>query len=101
VLGSGGDPGKFTQRLGPRLVVARLSDLIGAPQARQESSPAAAAGVRCIVGQGDLDLIPFRVAVDLAKGRAGPVVLDLRGLPDPLGAAAAARHAWDHAAFSI
>jgi sugar phosphate isomerase/epimerase len=100
VLGSGHDPGAIAQRLGPRLTVARLSDMIGAPEATKDSAPTVA-GVRCPVGQGDLDLVKYRIDVDLAGARSGPVVLDLRGLPDPLGAATAARHAWEHAAFTI
>jgi sugar phosphate isomerase/epimerase len=100
VLGCGHDPGAFAQRLGARLLVARLNDLIGAPQAPTPSGPTAA-GVRCTVGQGDLDLTAYRVAIDLAGRRTGPVVLDLRGLPDPLAAASAAHHAWDHAAFTL
>lgn len=77
-----------TQRLGQRLTVARLSDQV-----------ASAGGVRCEVGQGDLDVERYRVMLDLSAGRAGPVVLDLRGLADPRGAAGAALKAWDDAAF--
>lgn len=73
--------------LGNRLLVARLSD--------HRFSEAQ----RCPVGTGQLDLLAYRVALDLGRGRRGPVVLDLRGLNDPLPAAAAAAIAWQKATF--
>ncbi len=80
------DPAELVHRFARRLAAARLSDAPGV-------------GERCVVGRGELDLPDYRVAVDLAASRAGPVVLDLRSLPDPLAAAAAARAAWDRASF--
>lgn len=81
------DPAELVHRFARRLAVARLSD---AP---------ASGGERCPVGQGELDIADYRVAVDLAVARAGPIVLDLRGLSNPLTAAATARTAWNRAAF--
>ena len=72
---------------GKRLAVARLSDVTGG-------------ALRCAVGEGELELAAYRVAVDLAPSRAGPVVLDLRGVEDPIKAARAAAAAWDNAAFA-
>jgi sugar phosphate isomerase/epimerase len=110
-LASGQGPGQMVQRLGKLLRVARLSDMIGARTPTSRDRPGAeaagadvapaAAGVRCAVGKGDLDLTRYRVAVDLAGGRLGPVVLDLRGLADPLTAAGEARSAWERAVFTI
>jgi sugar phosphate isomerase/epimerase len=85
------DPVAELQTFGDRLVVARLSD------ARR----GLADGTRCVVGQGDLDLMSYRVSVDLAARRTGPVVLDLRMLADPLAAAERALAAWDGAAMKM
>ena len=43
----------------------------------------------------------YRVSTDLAPGRLGPVVLDLRGLPDPVPAAREARRAWESVAATL
>lgn len=96
-LGAGLDPAACLARslkpvrtaamLGKRLAVARLSDVTGG-------------ALRCAVGEGELELAAYRVAVDLAPSRAGPVVLDLRGVEDPIKAARAAAAAWDNAAFA-
>ena len=48
-----------------------------------------------------LDLTTFRISADLLPHRLGPIVLDLRQLPNPLQAAAQAKSAWDDAAFSL
>lgn len=99
VLARGQDPAQVVQRFGKRLAVARLSDV---ERGTSDDEPGEATeAVRVSAGRGDLDLIPYRVAVDLAGHRAGPVVLDLRGLANPLNAAVAAKHAWDSAAFTV
>ena len=83
------DAAEAAQRLGRRLAVGRLCDL---------SMPSA---TRRTVGDGDLDVAAYRVALDLAPARTGPVVLDLRGVEQPFDAACAGRTAWDGAAFTI
>lgn len=83
------DPATLVHHFARRLTAARLSDAAGG------------GGERCRVGEGELDVPDFRVAVDLAPARLGPVVLDLRGLASPLTAAAAAKRAWDRAGFSV
>ncbi len=85
------DPAGIAQSLGGKLAVARLSD------ARRGQGD----GARSVAGQGDLDLTAYRVSVDLSPKRAGPVVLDLRALADPLNAAAQAAGAWDAAAMRM
>lgn len=85
-LAAGLDPAGTTHKLARRLVVARLGDWGGG------SSRADA--FRQPVGQGELDVVGYRVAVELAQKRRGPVVADLRGTPDPLSAVRAAMAAW-------
>ncbi len=79
-------PVKIAASLGRRLAVARLSDV-------------SSGALRCAVGEGELELSAYRVAVDLAPARSGPVVLDLRGVEDPVGAAKSALKAWENASF--
>lgn len=88
LIASRQDPAEWVHRFARRLISARLSD-------------AAASGERRPVGDGDLDVADYRVAVDLASEREGPVVLDLRGLAAPLSAAVAARQAWERASFPL
>jgi sugar phosphate isomerase/epimerase len=92
------DPAAVVHGLKRRLAVARLSDASGTSVASTDG--AGAAGLRSGVGAGDLDIVGYRVALDLAPGRAGPVVLDLRGMENPLAAAALAKEAWEKAAFT-
>lgn len=97
-LGAGIDPAallargqkavRSTQRFAKRLTVARLSDLTSG-------------ALRCAIGEGELDIAAYRITLDLAAGRTGPVVLDLRGLEAPLAAAETAKKAWDQAAFTM
>ncbi len=83
-------PAKAAAKLGKRLRIARLSDCTG---------PAGdAASQRCPPGQGELDLMAYRLTLDMAQHRRGPVVLDLRNLSGPGAAAQQARAAWDDAA---
>jgi sugar phosphate isomerase/epimerase len=83
------DPVAIVHEHAKRIGVARLSDQSTAQAAR---SP---------VGQGDLDLPAYRIALDLATARRGPVVLDVRGLSHAFAAAAAAQQAWADAAFAV
>ena len=85
------DPVLTLQSLGDKLVVARLSD----------AKKGLADGTRRVVGKGDLDLQAYRVSVDLASRRLGPVVLDLRMLSDPPAATQAALAAWNGAAMRM
>lgn len=85
----GGDPVAAAQQHGKRLASCRLSD------ADRDL------GQRCAVGAGDLDLTSYRVSVDLASSRVGPVVLDLRGLNEPMAATRRAMASWDDASFSL
>ena len=80
------DPAQAAQQLTGSLGVARLCD---ATRGQSDS--------RSPVGQGDLDLMAYRVSIDLAQSRHGPVVLDLRALSSPLAAASLARVAWKKA----
>ena len=57
--------------------------------------------VRCAVGRGDLDVDAYRVTLDLASGRTGPIVLDLRGLTDAMGDARQSKTAWEDAEFAV
>lgn len=89
-LARGEDPCQIAQQLANRLTVARLSDL----QADNGE------GTRCAVGSGQLDVPAYRVSVDLAERRAGPVVLELRHLTAPLAAMKQGAVRWENAAFS-
>jgi sugar phosphate isomerase/epimerase len=91
VLARKEDPCQAAQQFGRRLTVARLSDWRQGP---------GGGGYRCPAGAGQLDLAAYRVSVDLAERRYGPVVLELRGLSAPLEAAEQSQHAWANAAFS-
>lgn len=85
------DPSAIAQTMSNHLRVARLSD----------ASQGQADGGRQVVGAGSLDLMAYRVSVDLAPKRFGPVVLDLRGLASPLPAMQNAKTAWDQAAVTF
>ena len=102
VLGRSGDPSKLVGRLGKVLKVARLNDLSVQDGSGGSSDDGSGMGVglRSIVGAGDLDVVGYRIAVDLASKRTGPVVLDLRGMERPMDAAAEAARQWDKAAFT-
>jgi hypothetical protein len=88
------------QKLGRRLAVARLSDVTHAAEDAEGDDARVGGGTRCGIGEGDLDVVAYRIALDLATGRAGPVVLDLRGLVNPLASARAAGERWEKAAFT-
>ncbi len=89
VLNNSQDTVACVQRLGKTLAVARLSDVN------------IATGLRCPIGGGDLDTVAYRVMLDLATNRTGPVVLDLRGHEDALSSTVVSKAAWDSAAFSL
>lgn len=77
-LMAGADPAV----VGPSVVAARLND--------------ANAMGRCAVGSGNLNVLEYAVALSTNNWRR-PVVLDLRGLPDPLVGLDRGRSAWDGA----
>lgn len=85
LISSDDDPVQRVEQHGDRLTVGRLSDY------RMDTN------LRCAVGEGSLDLMSYRLMLDMAKGRTGPVVLDLRGLEYPQKAAVTAMQAWDDA----
>ena len=95
-LAASSDPSVVAQQIASRLIVARIGDLV-APG----SADAAAASARCPIGEGDLDVMAYRVSVDLASRRCGPVVLDLRGLIDPIGASQIGSKAWHNATMIL
>lgn len=88
----GHDPVQRVHQAGSNLASARLSDLM--------QGGAEAAGLRCVPGEGDLDLTMYRLALDLpGSTRSSPVVLDLRGLADPAAGCLAALKAWHSASL--
>ncbi|XAM00124.1 TIM barrel protein [Phycisphaeraceae bacterium D3-23] len=91
VLASQNDPVQRLQQAGKLLAISRLSD----------TQRGLGDGSRLPIGAGDLDISGYRISADLAPDRLGPVVLDLRGLTDPAGAAAAGKRAWDNAAVKF
>lgn len=104
LLAHGQNPVDVVSRLRKRLAVARLCDISGSDSHKthdSDSDSVAAAGIRCEVGDGDLDVVAYRIALDLAAGRSGPVVLDVRGMENPLNAAARAAKVWGKAAFTV
>lgn len=82
LLMAGNDPASAVSKRGSRVVSARLSD--------------ANAMGRCAVGAGRLDVLAYAAALSTA-GVRGPVVIDVRGLPDPLRGVERARRAWEDA----
>lgn len=80
-------PDAVIHKYNKKLLVARLSDLSDQ-------------GLRCVVGQGTLDTMLLRLALDLAQNRKGPIVLDLRNMENTLHAATAGKAAWDNAALN-
>ncbi|MBL4699830.1 MAG: sugar phosphate isomerase/epimerase [Phycisphaeraceae bacterium] len=86
LIASDEDPVRLAQQHGQHLTVGRLCDY------RMDTN------LRCSVGQGALDVSSYRLMLDMAKGRSGPVVLDLRGMEFPPQAAIEGMVAWDDAA---
>ncbi|MEX0774161.1 MAG: TIM barrel protein [Phycisphaeraceae bacterium] len=91
VLALNGKPQDMAHRLAGRLKVGRLSDQSSGVSGGGCGGPG---GLRCAIGHGELDVMAYRVALDLATARVGPVVLDLRGLENPLAAAEVGSRAW-------
>lgn len=85
LIASDEDPVTLAQQHGDRLTVGRLCDY------RKD------ANLRCAVGDGSLDVMSYRLMLDMAKARRGPVVLDLRGLEYPQQAAVDGAQAWEDA----
>jgi sugar phosphate isomerase/epimerase len=101
LIALGHDPVKLVHQHAKLLAGARLCDVIlqAEGNASGQGAGSVGAGIRCDVGRGELDVILYRLALDLAKGRPGPVVLDLRGLNNPLQSALAGLKAWAGASF--
>ncbi len=51
--------------------------------------------VRCVVGEGGLDLAGYRIGLEVNGGYVGPCVLSLNGLGDPLRGAVRAKQVWE------
>jgi sugar phosphate isomerase/epimerase len=105
ILAQSKDPCSTVHKLSKKIRVARLADVSGTdvePAGEDDDEPAASLpGVRSDLGEGDLDVVGYRLAVDLCAGRTGPVVLDLRGLENPLASAKRALQVWKKAAFTV
>ncbi len=97
LLALGMDPVKTVHQHAAILAGARLSDAL--LQAEAGDSGSVGSGIRCAVGEGELDVMLYRLALALVKGRSGPVVLDLRGLARADLAALAGLKAWEAAGF--
>ena len=89
LLALGAGPVGVIQQRNDALAVTRLSDYESGEK------------TRCAVGRGDLDVAGYRIGCDLAATRVGPMVLDLRGLSDPLAAAVVGHAAWEAAAPTV
>lgn len=92
-LALGHDPIAFLQHQSRHLGAARLSDW---RQGRNQGD-----GCRCMAGEGELDLMAYRLSLGLPTSRIGPVVLDLRNLNPPGAAAIRAAHHWSQAAPTL
>lgn len=103
LLAQSKNPSETIHKISKQLRVARLADVLGTDAGTddEDDEPSALPGVRCDVGDGDLDVVGYRLAVDLCIARTGPVVLDLRGLENPLLSARHALAQWKKAAFTV
>jgi len=90
-LGSRVDPVELAQGWSNQIVVGRLSD----------TQVGLADGSRLAVGEGGLQLMLYRLSMDMAANRHGPMLLDLRGLSDPWAAANKSKQAWESAAIDL
>jgi len=96
ILAQSLDPSTIVSKVGSHLAAVRLSDQLSSSDANLGAS-----GMRCPVGTGELDIVAYKIAIDLATSRTGPIILDLRGLPNPLSDASTATKAWDDASISM
>jgi len=87
LIALGHDPADVATKFAPSLGAARLDD-----HARTSVS---AGGGRCPIGEGELDVIGYRAALAVAE-RLRSIVLDLRDLPEPVGALRIALRQWSH-----
>ncbi|WP_145076445.1 sugar phosphate isomerase/epimerase family protein [Poriferisphaera corsica] len=96
VMAFGGDAVKWVQEHGKVLKVGRLSDL--STVAVEQAGPRrVAAGNQ----DGGLDVMGYRLGCDMASGRVGPVVLDLRQLENGLTGAKIGKANWEDAAIRL
>jgi sugar phosphate isomerase/epimerase len=88
LIAAGHDPAATAAQFAPVLGVARLDDHARTSQA--------AAGGRCPLGAGELDVLEYRAALAVAPKLRG-IVVELRGLAEPLAGLRAALEQWEHA----
>ena len=86
LIALGHDPAEVATRFAQRLAAARLDDHL--------KTSLAAAGGRCLVGQGELDMLEYRAALAAAP-HLRSIVVELRDLPDPLAGARSAITQWE------
>lgn len=80
------DPAAVAVRFAAKLAVARLDD--------HATTSTASAGGRVPVGEGDLELLPYRGALAVAT-KLRSVVVELRDLPDPVAGMRVAQRKWE------
>jgi len=88
LLSLGHDPVDGVHQLSSHLKVARLCD---------SQEQAGGERTRCPLGQGDLDVLGYRVALSMCEGTVSPCVLDLRRLDKPGQALRQGMQAWSDA----
>jgi len=86
LLAEGGDPAEAVTQHAAALGLARLDDHV--------RTSAATLGGRCALGAGRLDVLEYRAALATAERLRG-LVVELRGLADPLAGAQRAMAVWE------
>jgi sugar phosphate isomerase/epimerase len=86
LLAEGHDPSDVVVRFAEPLRVARVDD--------HATTSVASAGGRCAVGGGDLDVLAYRAALSTCRSLRG-IVMELRGLSDPVAALQAGARVWE------
>ena len=84
----------LVHRYGGLLGGARLSDaqvLAGGKEGNKGGA------IRCVVGEGSLEVGGYCVGLGLSSGYVGPCVLSLNGLGDPIRGAVLAKRVWEEA----
>jgi len=92
MLSLGHDPVAALHDLSKKLKAARLCD---------SQEQAGGERTRCPLGDGDLDLLAYRVALSMCEALAGPCVLDLRRLDSVKPALRSGVEAWNNTAPGI